>query len=138
MTKRITAKIAAISALTAILSIPSVAMAEVDGQSASGNLVHRVSHTLAASRSYSHSANAGYKWAKGVSQTQSVDAWAAGDSAQSGYKWNAESSADKAKGSAYASNAEYQWNSMSFSEQASYKWGQSSIAEQAANKWWLR
>jgi len=135
-------KAASISGLALALLSPMSSFAEsTDGAVAaqnSQNLAHRVSHSLATSRDYTHSPNAGYKWGK---QTRSVDTsatWAENSPSQAGYKWSSNVEAEKAATQTYASNAGYQWGSMSFSDEAAYRWGLHSFSEQSAYRWGLR
>ncbi|MEP5567063.1 MAG: hypothetical protein ABJN62_04450 [Halioglobus sp.] len=122
------------------LLLPSISMAEAGQTNASQNqnLVHRVSHSIADSESYTRSGSAGYKWGKTAQPTESNAKWADNTPARSGYKWGNTASTEKADAPAYAGTSDYQWGSMSFSEQSAYKWGLRSFADQSAYKWGLR
>ncbi|MFV8818327.1 hypothetical protein [Haliea sp. E17] len=143
MTTKSALKIASIGTLAAVLLTPLSSLAEVNSQStgatqSSHSLVHRVSHTLANDRTYAASGNSGYKWAKGTQATETSATWATKANAQAGYKWNNAVAAEQNNEQGYASNANYQWGSMSFSEQSAYKWGLRNFSEQSAYKWGLR
>ena len=133
-------KSAGLMSIAVALLVPSISMAEADQASASSshNLVHRVSHSIADSKSYTRSGSAGYKWGKTAQPTESSAKWADNTPARSGYKWGNTASTAKSEAPAYAGASDYQWGSMSFSEQSVYRWGLRSFADQSVYRWGLR
>jgi hypothetical protein len=135
-------KIAGLSSIAAVLMTPSLSIAETTQSNATAgtgghSLVHRVSHSLADSKAYTRSGNAGYKWGKSVQPADSQESWTENSTARSGYKWGKTSEA-KAESQSYAGASSYQWGSMSFSEQSAYRWGMRSFSDQSAYRWGMR
>ena len=82
----------------------------------SNNMVHRVSHTLAAAQQYTGGTASGYKWGQENQSKTSEVTWDGSKDTASGYKWG-------------KSNV---------SEQAGSKWGRRDFAEQSGSKWGRR
>jgi hypothetical protein len=123
----------------ALAVISSSVYASGADQNAAGahNLVHRVSHSLADSQTYSRTSNSGYKWGKKAEPAQTSSTWAETTTQRSGYKWG-NSDASHSNAPSYAGSASYEVETMGASEQTAYKWGLRSFAEQSAYKWGLR
>ena len=131
--------IAGIGSIALAMIAPSVSFADA-GQAAATNgtsshsLVHRVTHSLADSQSYTSSGTAGYKWGKKIEQGQSDAKWAESTSTRSGYKWGDSSQAD-GEAQSYAGASAYEWGTMNFAGQAGYRWGMNSFADQSGYRW---
>ena len=122
----------------ALLAIPSLSIAESgEATTSSHSLVHKVSHSLADSQSYTSGGNSGYKWGRKAEQTQTNADWAMQDNSRSGYKWGQSDDTSPAS-QAYANSASYQWGVKSYSEQAGYRWGLKSYADQTGYRWGLK
>ena len=131
-----------VSSLTVAVFAPSIGMAEVNKavaatESGSHSLVHRVSHSLADSESYTSNGPSGYKWGRKVEQNDAKVDWAGSTHARSGYKWGDEATSG-AKVQAYANNASYQWGVRSYADQTGYRWGLKNFADQTGYRWGLK
>jgi hypothetical protein len=108
----------------------------------SNNLVHRVSHTLAAAEQYTGSAPSGYKWGQKARKNQSKENWSGSKESPSGYKWGKSSAAvvgvDRPDSSSYAEQTRNPWGRRDYSEQARNPWGRRDYSEQARNPWGRR
>ena len=134
-----TLSIAGIGSIALTLMTPAISVAEIDQTAKSSNghsLVHRVSHSLASSKSYGHSATSGYKWGKKSAATESTQQWAESSERSSGYKWG-NSTPAKSEAQSYAKSG-YQWGTMNFSEQAGYRWGMKSFSDQSGYRWGMK
>ena len=133
---------AALVALT-----PSVAVADnaqqVSGE-ATGNLVHRVSHALATTQTYSAGeAKSGYKWGQDLAEpAEKASAWAENREAQSvqnGSKWGSSKSSQQTRNPWGRANAAEQsrnpWGRANTAEQTRNPWGRANAAEQSRNPW---
>ena len=134
-------KIASLFGAAAMLMTPALSVAEV-AQTTTGetghSIVHRVSHSLAESKSYTRSTDAGYKWGKTEQRAESSSEWTTTESARGGYKWGQANEAAKPAANSYADTSTYEWGTRSFSEQSAYKWGMRSFSDQSAYKWGMR
>jgi len=106
----------------------------------SGNLVHRVSHTLAAAERYTGNVPSGYKWGEDTQRAQqSESSWQNADVPAGGYKWgNYRETAlteEQSPTSKYAEQSRNPWGRKDFSEQARNPWGRKDFSEQARNPW---
>ena len=136
-----TLKIATLGTAALVLATPAISHAEVEQATAtsSGNghsLVHRVSHSLAAAKSYTNSGTSGYKWGKDLEPSSSSAEWAASSNTRSSYKWG-NSSTGSADTQSYAGTS-YQWGTKGFSEQAGYRWGMKAFSDQAGYRWGMK
>ena len=136
-------KIAGLSSVAAMLMAPSLSIAETTQSNATvgtggHSLVHRVSHSLADSKAYTHSGSAGYKWGKSVQRPEADSEWSDNNPSQGGYKWGNSATTDKAGSESYAGASSYQWGSMSFSDQSGYRWGMRSFSDQSGYRWGMR
>jgi hypothetical protein len=122
-------------ALAISANSPTVAETQADHGTVaeqSNNLVHRVSHTLAAAEQYTGSVQSGYKWGQNVpSHGNSKAVWVDVDSVdtQSGYKWGRTN---------HIEQTGTKWGRRNDSEQAGTKWGRRNVSEQAGTKWGRR
>ena len=101
------------------------------------NLVHRVSHSLADSQTYSRTSNSGYKWGKTAEPAKTSSSWAEATTQRSGYKWGT-SDASQSNAPSYAGSASYEVETMGASEQTGYRWGLRNYADQTGYRWGLR
>ena len=130
---------ASISGMALALLTPSLSFAEMSEPGASGqssSLVHRVSHSLAGSETYTSSGPSGYKWGRKAEEAERKSTWAADSTPRSGYKWG-EPSVTKPEAQTFASTSSYEWGVRNFAEQAGYRWGLNSFAEQTGYRWGL-
>ena len=136
------AKAIGLAAATALVMAPGVGFAEVSqkvhASEGGQSIIQRVSHSLAESKSYSRSGNAGYKWGKTADNTEPTAHWDANSSTSGGFKWKQSVSDKQAAAPALAVTSSFKWGSMSFSEQAAYRWGVRSFADQSAYRWGVR
>lgn len=126
------------STIAMALMAPSISLADVS-QASTGDgssLVHRVSHSLAGSQSYTTDGPSGYKWGRKAEQSESKATWAEATAGRSGYKWG-DASVAEPEAQAFAGNSSYQWGVRGFAEQTGYKWGLNSFADQTGYKWGL-
>jgi len=113
---------------------PSMSFADA-GQVANANgtsshsLVHRVTHSLAGSESYTSTSQGGYKWGRKAEQPESNAKWAGSTSARSGYKWG-DSAASEPEAQSFAGTSSYDWGVQNFAEQSGYRWGLKDFSEQ--------
>jgi hypothetical protein len=124
------------------LLTPAVSMAEVNQTAAPSStgahsLVHRVSHSLADSESYTSNGPSGYKWGRKIDQDNPRAEWAETTATRGSYKWG-NSSAAKPAAQAYAGTTSYQWGVRSYAEQAGYRWGLKNLADQTGYRWGLK
>ena len=136
-------KIACLGSVAAMLMTPALSIAETTQSNATvgaggHSLVHRVSHSLADSKAYTHTGSAGYKWGKSVQRPQTDTEWSDNHRSQGGYKWGNSATSDKPSSDSYAGASSYQWGSMSFSDQSAYRWGIRSFSDQSAYRWGIR
>ena len=105
----------------------------------SGNLVHRVSHSLASTQTYTSNVRSSYKWGERAAESEPEAQWTQAESkpSRSGYKWGSSSTLPPQEPS-YAGATAVQWGTMSYSDQARNKWGQRNFSDQSRNKWGLR
>ena len=115
---------ASVSTIAMALMAPSMSIADVSqaSQGEAGNLVHRVSHSLAGNESYTTSGPSGYKWGRKAEQSESKAAWTESTAARSGYKWG-DSSVSEPEAQSFAGNSSYKWGVRSFAEQSGYTLG---------------
>ena len=127
---------AGISTIAMALMAPSMSLADMSQASKSegSSLVHRVSHSLAGSESYTTNGPSGYKWGRKVEQPESKAVWAESTASRSGYKWGDSTVAER-EAQAFAGTSSYQWGVRSYAEQAGYRWGVSSYADQTGYRW---
>jgi hypothetical protein len=122
----------------ALLAAPSMSIAETGGAATSSHsLVHKVSHSLADSQSYTSGGNAGYKWGRKAEQTQTNAEWAMEDASRSGYKWGNSDNGQPAAHS-YADSTTYTWGVRNYADQSGYKWGIKNYADQSGYKWGIK
>ena len=124
----------AVSIAIALLT-PSISFADTNQTNASSgtsshSLVHRVSHSLADSESYTTSGQSGYKWGHKAERTDSRASWAESTPTRTGYKWR-DTTATGHESQAFAGTASYDWGVRSYAEQAGYRWGVRNFANQA-------
>ena len=133
--------VGAASVALALLA-PSLSVADtVQATDHSGNLVHRVSHALAADARYTAPVSySGNKWAEKAVSNDSKVIWADSDEPNSGYKWgksndsvNLNQTVDNT-----AEQAGNRWGRRDVSEQAGNRWGRRDVSEQAGNRWGRR
>jgi hypothetical protein len=131
-------------ALAISANSPTVAETQADHSMAaeqSNNLVHRVSHTLAAAEQYTGSVQSGYKWGQKV-QSQSRESWNDSQEPSGGYKWGKSSTivvdADRVTPSDYAEQTRTPWGRRDFSEQTRTPWGRRDFSEQTRTPWGRR
>ncbi len=130
-------------ALALTANSPSFAEGQTDPAVAgekSGSLVHRVSHTLAASERYSGNVPSGYKWG----QQESRDAAWGNTGTQGGYKWGdyketaLGSSSEEPATSDYSEQTRNPWGRRDYAEQSRNPWGRRDFSEQSRNPWGRR
>ena len=140
-----------VASVALALLAPSLSAAETARSSAeaavnSGNVVHRVSHALAADTTYTAPGSlSGNKWAvKSVVEDSEV-IWAESNKPSTGFKWSeaSESVNVEQAGSRWgrrnvAEQAGSRWGRRDFSEQAGSRWGRRNVAEQAGSRWGRR
>ena len=112
-------------------------VAKASGAS-SHSLVHRVTHSLAGSESYTSTSQGGYKWGRKAEQPESNAKWAGSTSTRSGYKWGDSAASEPAEAQSFAGASSYDWGVQNFAEQSGYKWGLRNLADQTGYKWGLR
>jgi hypothetical protein len=127
---------AGVSSIAMALMAPSLSLADVSQSSKgdAGNLVHRVTHSLAGNESYTTNGPSGYKWGRKAEQSNSKATWAESTAGRSGYKWG-DATVTEPEAQAFAGNSSYQWGVRSFAEQAGYRWGVNSYADQTGYRW---
>ena len=137
-------KYAGIASVAIALASPAVTLAESQlgastGADKSGNTIHRVSHSLAASQKYSVSTGAGYKWGKKAQATDSKAIWADSAPVHGGNKWGASNaSVDQSAAPSFAEQSGKRWGRRDFAEQSGYRWGRRDFAEQSGYRWGRR
>jgi hypothetical protein len=108
----------------------------------SGNLVHRVSHTLAAAEEYTGNVPSGYKWGEKAQQGQSNKIWNSSEAPAGGYKWgnyhDTVLGMDQSSTPSFSKETRNPWGRRDFSEQARNPWGRRDFSEQARNPWGRR
>jgi hypothetical protein len=130
--------VGAASVALALLA-PSLSVADtVQATDHSGNLVHRVSHALAADARYTAPvSSSGNKWAEKPVSNDSKVIWADSDEPQSGYKWgqsNGSVNLDQAVENV-SEQAGNRWRRRDVSEQAGNRWRRRDVTEQTGNRW---
>ncbi|MDE0930047.1 MAG: hypothetical protein OSA77_05120, partial [Halioglobus sp.] len=114
-----------LASMALALLAPSLSAADTaQATDSSGNLVHRVSHALAADARYTAPVSSGNKWSEKALANDSNVIWAESDKAQSGYKWgqlNSPVNLDQAVDNV--------------SEQAGNRWRRRDVSEQTGNRW---
>jgi hypothetical protein len=124
---------------TAVPSIADTLSAETAATGDSGNLVHRVSRSLAGTQTYTSNVKSSYKW--GTQTDDSISkprqAQAKTESIRGGYKWGDSSTASPQVPS-YAGAAAANWGTKSYADEARNKWGLRNFSDQSRNKWGLR
>ena len=128
-----------LASMALALLAPSVSAADTaQATDNSGNLVHRVSHALAADARYTAPvSSSGNKWSEKALSNDSKVIWAESDKAQSGYKWGKSNSSvnlDQAVDNV-SEQAGNRWRRRDVSEQAGNRWRRRDVSEQTGNRW---
>ena len=127
----------AIALMAPAMSFADAGQAPTANGSSSNSLVHRVSHSLAGSESYTSTSQGGYKWGRKAEQTESEAKWAGSTNTRSSYKWG-DSAASETEGQSFAGTSSYDWGVQNFAEQSGYRWGLRNYADQTGYRWGLR